>query len=143
MAEYVYPEKQTVQPGKNFILIDSVRCTKGILWHNNGSGIVTIRARSSNPCAQFSRFLVFVTSNIAVSEGQTPGAISIGLAVNGEIDQTSVAIVTPTVAEAFFNASVATYLTVANGCCTSLAIENNSDIPIDGENTKIVIVPAN
>ena len=43
MAEYVYVPVQTVAVGQNVLLEDSIPCTRGLVFHRNGSGILTLR----------------------------------------------------------------------------------------------------
>ena len=38
MAEYVYPQDQTVQDGQNVLFMDSIPCSKGYVIHRNGFG---------------------------------------------------------------------------------------------------------
>ena len=139
MAEYVYPLDQTVAAGQNVLLQDSIPCTKRYVIHRNGSGILTLRGIVNNPCAQFARYFVEFNGNIAIPEGGTPGEISLALAIDGEALQTSLARVTPTVAEAFFNVTSVAYITVPTGCCTTISVENTSGAPITVANANLVV----
>ena len=139
MAEYVYNLDQQVAAGQNVLLQDSIPCNKGYVIHRNGSGILTLRGIVNNPCAQFARYLVEFNGNIAVPEGETPGEISVAIAISGEAIQTSKARVTPTVAEAFFNVTSVANITVPAGCCYNIAIENTSDIPITVANANLIV----
>ena len=58
MAEYVYPQDQTVQDGQNVLFMDSIPCAKHYVVHRNGSGILTLRGIVNNPCAGFARYFV-------------------------------------------------------------------------------------
>ena len=89
MAEYVYPLDQTIASGNNVLLQDSIPCNKGYVIHRNGSGILTLRGIVNNPCAKFARYFVEFNGNIAVPAGETPGEISLALAIDGEALQTS------------------------------------------------------
>lgn len=139
MAEYVYPLDQTVVSGQNVLLQDSIPCGKGYVIHRNGSGILTLRGIVNNPCAKFARYFVEFNGNIAVPAGETPGEISLALAIDGEPLQTSKARVTPTVAEAFFNVICVAYITVPAGCCVTIAVENTSNIDITVANANLVV----
>ena len=77
--------------------------------------------------------------NIAVSTGGTPGPISVAIAVDGEPLPSSVATVTPTAAEAFFNVAASEYIDVTKGCCASLSIRNVSGVAIDVSNANLII----
>ena len=139
MAEYVYPLDQTVTSGQNVLLQDSIPCGKGYVIHRNGSGILTLKGVVNNPCAKFARYFVEFNGNIAVPAGETPGEISLALAIDGEALQTSLARVTPTVTEALFNVTSVAYITVPAGCCVTIAVENTSNIPIVAANSNLVV----
>lgn len=139
MAEYVYPLDQTIASGNNVLLQDSIPCNKNYVIHRNGSGILTLRGIVNSPCAKFARYFVEFNGNIAVPAGETPGEISLALAIDGEALQTSLARVTPTVAEAFFNVTSVAYITVPAGCCVTIAVENTSNIPIVAANSNLVV----
>ena len=139
MAEYVYPLDQTIASGNNVLLQDSIPCGKGYVIHRNGSGILTLRGIVNSPCAKFARYFVEFNGNIAVPAGETPGEISLALSIDGEALQTSLARVTPTVTEAFFNVTSVAYITVPAGCCVTIAVENTSNIPIVAANSNLVV----
>lgn len=139
MAEYVYAQDQNVTTGQNVLLQDSIPCNKGYILHRNGSGILTLRGIVGNPCNKFARYFVEFNGNIAVPEGGTPGEISVAIAIGGEALQTSLARVTPTVAEAFFNVTSVAFITVPAGCCATIAVENTSDQAITVANANLVI----
>lgn len=139
MAEYISIPIQTTGVGQNILLEDSIPCNRGYVIHRNGSGVLTLRGIVNNPCACFARYQVTFNANIAVPEGGTPGEISIALSQNGEALQSSLAIVTPTVAEAFFNVTSTAFIDVPKGCCYSIAVENTSDQEIDVANANLVV----
>ena len=139
MAEYVYPLDQTVQPGLNVLFQDSIPCNKGYVIHRNGSGILTLRGIVNNPCGRFARYLVEFNGNIAIPEGGTPGEISLALAIDGEALQTSLARVTPTVAEAFFNVTSVAYITVPVGCCLTVSVNNPTTVPVEVANANLIV----
>lgn len=127
MAEFVYNPIQLVQPNQNVILRDSIRCNKGYVLHRNESGIVTLRGVVNNPCGCFARYQVTFNGNIAVPEDGTVGEISVGLAIDGEPIQTSIARVTPAGTDEYFNVTSTAIITVPKGCCTTIAVENTSE----------------
>ena len=125
MALYVYNDRQIIAPNGNALLIDSISCPNGYVLHQNGFGLLTLRGIIKNCCPnQFARYEVIANGNIAVPEGGTAEAIAVALALNGEEIQTSKAIVTPAAVENFFNFTCSTIITVARGCCPSVALEN-------------------
>lgn len=126
MAEYIYNEVQTIQPGASALLSDAIPCNKGMVIHRPGSGILTIRGIVNNPCARFARYRVSFDGNIAVPEGGTAGEIQLALALSGEVLQSSIAAVTPTVAATYWNVSGFAIIDVPVGCCYEIAVENAS-----------------
>lgn len=127
MAEFVANPVQLVQPGQNVILNTAIACNKGYVLHRNESGIVTLRGIVNNPCGCFARYQCTFNGNIAVPTDGTVGPISVALAIDGEPVQTSKAIVTPTVADAYFNVTSTAIITVPKGCCFTIAVENTSE----------------
>ena len=105
-------------------LYTTIRCPKGYVYHEEGSGIVILRGIVPNPSSCFARYKVTFNGNVALPEGGTPGPIAISLSVNGEARPASIAIVTPTVAEAFFNVTSTATVDVPRGCCFSIAVRH-------------------
>lgn len=127
MSEYVYNDQQTILANQNVLLQDSIPCTKGYVYHRNGSGILTLRGIVNNSCGCFARYQVTFNGNIAVPTDGTVGPIAIALALNGEPLQTSKAIVTPAAVDEYFNVTSTAIITVPRGCCETLSIENVSE----------------
>jgi len=127
MAEFTYNPVQEVVAGGNVIFNSTIPCNKGYVLHRNESGVVTLRGIVNNPCSKIARYRVQFDANIAVPEGGTPGPISVSIAIDGEAVLTSNAIVTPTVAEAYFNVVSFAIIDVPAGCCYAIAVENTSN----------------
>jgi len=130
MAEFTNNLVQTVNPNQVVTLNTSIGCSKGYVYHRNGSGIVTLRGITNN-C--FARYQVTFNGNIAVPSTGTVGPISVSLSLDGEPILTSRAIVTPAaVAEEpptqnnFFNVTSTAIINVPNGCCFNVSVENTS-----------------
>lgn len=147
MAEYTFNPVQRVEPGQNIILNDNIPCNRGYVLHRNESGIVILRGITNN-C--FARYQVTFNGNIAVPSDQEIGAISIALAIDGEPVQTSRAIVTPAdTAEDpptptnFFNVTSTAIITVPQGCCFTVAVENTSSGTDGGVAPAILVQNAN
>jgi hypothetical protein len=84
-------------------------------------------------------YKVEFNANIAVATGGTVGPISVALQEDGETIGNAVAVVTPTVASAFFNVSLSTFIYIPCGCCVTVSVENVSDgTAIDVANANIV-----
>lgn len=141
-AEFTYNPIQEVQPNQPVLLNDSIPCSKGYVIHRNESGIVTLRGIVNNPCAKFARYQVTFNGNIAVPTGGTAGPISLAIAISGEPIATSEAIVTPTVADAYFNVTSTAIITVPTGCCFNISVENTTDTAaqaINVQNANLVV----
>ena len=136
-AEYSYPLVQTVAEDSNIVFLDGDRCCKkGYITHRSGSGVFRLKG-AGNACKTVYR--VTFNANIAVAEGGTVGAISVAFQEDGETLQNAVATVTPTVAEAFFNVSLSTFIIIPCGCCVTVSVENISDgTAIDVTNANII-----
>ena len=139
-AEYSYPLVQTVAEDENIIFLDGERaCRKGYITHRSGSGVFRLKG-AGNTCKTVYR--VTFNANIAVApaaDGGVLGAISVALQEDGETLQNAIATVTPTVAEAFFNVSLTTFITIPCGCCVTVSVENISDgTAIDVTNSNII-----
>lgn len=138
MAEFTYNPIQEVAAGQNVILNTTIGCNKGYVLHRNESGLVTLRTPSTG-CNRFGRFQVTFNGNIAVPTGETVGPISLALAIDGEPVQTSNAIVTPTVVDAYFNVTSTAIIDVPAGCCILCAVENTSATPVNVQNANLTV----
>ena len=138
-AEYSYTlaTPQTVAEDENIIFLDGERaCRKGYITHRSGSGVFRLKG-AGNACKTVYR--VTFNAKIAVATGGTVGAISVALQEDGETLQNAIATVTPTAAEAFFNVSLTTFITIPCGCCVTVSVENISDgTAIDVTNSNII-----
>lgn len=139
MAEFTYNPIQEVGVNQNVILNTTIPCNKGYVLHRNESGIVTLRGIVNNPCARSARYRVQYDGNLAVPTGETPGAISVSIAIDGEAIPTSNAIVTPTVVDAYFNVVSFAIIDVPAGCCYTISVENTSTIPINVQNSNLEV----
>ena len=119
MAEFTSTIQQ-VAAGQNAILDTDViksRCVS----HRTGSGLICVE-NSGCDCRP-ARYKVFVKANISIPTGGTVGAISLGIALNGEIVQSSIATVTPAAVGDEF--SVATEEIINAGKCpVNIAVRN-------------------
>ena len=136
-AEYSYQLAQTIAEDENIIFLDGDRaCKKGYITHRSGSGVFRLKG-AGNACKTVYR--VTFNANIAVATGGTVGAISVAIQEDGETLQNAVATVTPTVADAFFNVSLTTFIVIPCGCCVTVSVENVSDgTAIDVTNSNII-----
>lgn len=139
MAEFTYNPIQLIDAGQDAILNTTIPCNKGYVYHRNESGIVILRGIVNNPTNCYARYKVTFNGNIAVPTGETAGPISVALAIDGEALRTSNAIVTPTVADAYFNVTSTAFITVPKGCCFSVSVENTSTVSINMQNANLVV----
>lgn len=137
-VEYSRTDLQTVEADENVLFLNGDRCCrKGYIMHNDNSGIFRLKG-VSNCCKTIYR--VQFNANIAISAGGTVTPISVALVQNGEVLRNAVATVTPTVAEAFFNASFETFVELPCGCCDTISVRNiTDDTSIDVINANIII----
>lgn len=137
-AEYSNVALQTVAVDENVIFINGDRaCRKGFISHRDDSGIFFLKG-ASNGCKAVYR--VTFDGNIAVAtDGGTVEPISVSLTINGEQIGNATAIVTPTVAGAFFNVSITTFVEIPCSCCVTVSVENTSaTTAIDVTNANII-----
>lgn len=132
-CEFTNNPVQVVQPNQPVLLTTSIPCTKGYVFHRNGSGIVTLKGVTNN-C--FARYQVTFDGNIAIPNGGTVSPISVSLAIDGEPILTSKAIFTPAAAadatdtdNNYGNVTSTAIITVPKGCCFNVSVENTSTIP--------------
>ena len=130
-AEYTYAQNQLIPVGASAIFNNTIPCNRGLIYHRNESSVFVLKGAVNNPCQGFARYQITFNGNISVPEGETAGPISISLALGGESITTSNAIVTPTVAEAFFNVTSTMFADIPAGTSLTLSVENTSTIPID------------
>lgn len=137
-AEYSYPLVQTVDVDENVLFLNGNRCCrKGLIMHNDNSGIFRVKGVPNN-CKTI--YKVHFNANIAIATGGAVEPISVALVQNGEVLRNAVATVTPTVAGAFFNASLEIFIELPCGCCDTISVRNISDTTaIDVINANIVI----
>ena len=136
-AEYSAVAVQTVAVDDNILFDNGNRaCRKGFIQHRDDSGIFFLKG-ATNGCRAVYR--VTFNGNIAIAAGGTVEPISIALTINGEQLGNAIATVTPTVAEAFFNVSVTTFIEIPCGCCVTVSVENVSDTTaIDITNANVI-----
>jgi len=119
MAEYLSNQPQNVALNSPVLFSDSIPCTKGCVYHEDGTGIFILRGVTNN-C--FARYQVTYNGNISVPEGGAVTPIAVAISVNGEARPTSEAIFTPQAVDEFGNVTSTAIITVPKGCCFSVAV---------------------
>ncbi len=122
MAEYLANAVQAVALNSPVLFTASIPCTKGFVYHEDETGIFTLRGIVNNPSSCFARYQVTFNGNIAIPEGGAVTPIAVALSVQGEQRPTSRAIFTPAAVDEYGNVTSTAIITVPRGCCFSLAV---------------------
>ena len=127
---------QTVEANQSVYFTDTVVSGGCSILHRDGSGLVTIKGNTDQCRA---RYRVSFGANIAVPEGQTVGAISLAIALEGEAVPATTMTVTPAAVSEFFNVYSSIFIDVPRGCCNSVSVRNISTIPVDVQNANLIV----
>lgn len=119
MAEYLANASQTVALNGPVLFTASIPCNKGFVYHEDETGIFTLRGCTPN-C--FARYQVTFNGNISIPEGGAVTPIAVALSVQGEERPTSRAVFTPAAVDELGNVTSTAIITVPKGCCFSLAV---------------------
>lgn len=119
MAEYLANAVQSVGLNNPIIFSASIPCNRGCVYHEDETGIFTLRGVTNN-C--FARYQITFNGNIAIPTGGAVTPIAIAISVNGETRPTSTAIFTPAAVDELGNVTSTAIITVPKGCCFSVAV---------------------
>lgn len=132
MAEYLGTQAQLVSLNQPIEFSASIPCTKGYVFHEDGTGIFTLRGITNN-C--FARYQLTYNGNIAVPEGGEVTPIAVAIAVQGEPRLSSKAIFTPQAVDEFGNVTSTAIITVPRGCCFTVSVRyvdaTTEDVAVD------------
>lgn len=121
MAEYLTRDTvESVALNAPITFIDSIRCNKGYVFHQNGTGIFVLRGITPN-C--FARYEIEFTGNIAIPTGGAVTPIATAIVVSGEERVGSRAIFTPSAVDEYGNVTSRAVVDVPRGCCFTVAVE--------------------
>lgn len=121
MAEYLTRDMvESVALNAPIPFIDSIRCTKGYVYHQNGTGIFVLRGITNN-C--FARYEVEFTGNIAIPEEGEVTPIATAIVVSGEERIGSRSIFTPAAVDEYGNVTSRAIVDVPKGCCFTVSVE--------------------
>lgn len=124
MAEYLTRDAvETVALNTAIPFIDSIRCNRGYVFHQNGTGIFVLRGIVNNPNCCFARYEVEFTGNIAIPEEGEVTPIATAIVVSGEQRVGSRSIYTPAAADEYGNITSRAVVDVPKGCCFTVAVE--------------------
>lgn len=132
MAEYLTRDQvEVVALNQAVPFIDSIRCNKGYVFHQNGTGIFVLRGIVNNPTSCFARYNVEFTGNIAVPTGGDLTSIATAIVVSGESREGSRSISTPAAVDEYGNVTSRATVDVPRGCCFTVSVEYVSGIVDD------------
>lgn len=131
MAEYLAVATQDVALNNPILFTASIPCTKGYVYHEDETGIFTLRGVTNN-C--FARYKLTWNGNVQIPTGGAVTPVGIAIAVNGEPRPSSLAIYTPAAVETFGNLTNTATITVPRGCCFSVSVRYVSGVT-DGTTT--------
>lgn len=131
MAEYIEVLPQEVALNNALVFTASIPCTKGYVYHEDGTSNFTLRGITNN-C--FARYQLVWNGNVQIPTGGTVTPIGIALSVNGETRQSSLAIATPAAAEEYTNLTSTAIVTIPKGCCFNVSVRYVSGVT-DGTTT--------
>lgn len=123
-CEFLANAVQTVALNAPIIFTASIPCRKGYVYHEDETGIFTLRGITSGQC--FATYQVTFNGNIAVPTGGTipDGGIAIAIVVNGEPRLTSKAIFVPSaVGDNYGNVTSTAIIKVPRGCCFTVSVD--------------------
>lgn len=124
MAEYLTRDSvESVALNTAIPFIDSIRCNKGYVYHQSGTGIFVLRGVVNNSCGCFARYEVEFTGNISIPEGGTVTPIATAIVVSGEQRVGSRSIFTPTAVDEYGNVTSRAVVDVPKGCCFTVSVE--------------------
>lgn len=118
-CEFLANEVQNVALNAPILFTASIPCRKGYVYHEDGTGIFTLRGITPN-C--FARYQITYNGNVAIPEAGAVTAVGIAVTVNGEPRITSEAIYTPQAVNEYGNLTSTCIVTVPKGCCFSVSV---------------------
>lgn len=124
MAEYLTRDSvESVALNTAIPFVDSIRCNKGYVYHQSGTGIFVLRGVVNNSCGCFARYEVEFTGNISIPEGGAVTPIATAIVVSGEQRVGSRSIFTPTAVDEYGNVTSRAVIDVPKGCCFTVSVE--------------------
>lgn len=137
-AEYLANPVQAVDLNTPVILDASIPCTRGYVYHEDGTGVFLLRG-ITNQC--FATYQVTFNANIALPEdAEEVIPIAIAIAVSGEPRLTSRAVYTPAAADEYGNVTSTCIIKVPRGCCFTVSVEAVSGITADPTATPAPVI---
>lgn len=122
-VEYLANPVQAVALNAPVLMDASIPCTRGYVYHEDGTGIFILRGIVNNACANYTTYQLTFNGNIALPTGGTVAPIAIAITVNGEPRPTSRAIFTPAAVGQYGNVTSTAIVKVPRGCCFSVSVD--------------------
>ena len=119
MAEYLAVANQSVALNQPIIFTASIPCNSGCVYHEDETGIFTLRGRTNN-C--FARYQLTYNGNISIPETGEVTPVGVAISVNGEARPSSLAVFTPQAVDELGNVTSTAIVTVPQGCCFSASV---------------------
>ena len=127
MAEYRMNAEQTVQTNGSVVFSnDFFPCNKGLIVHQNDSGLFQVRGIVNNPCAEYGKLKINFGCNVAIPTGGTVEPITLAITVNGVTEPATTMIVTPAAVNEYNNVNREVEIPIPRGCCQNVAVTNTS-----------------
>lgn len=124
MAEYLTRDAvETVALNTPIPFLDSIRCNKGYVFHQEGTGIFVLRGIVNCPTACVARYEVEFTGNLAIPEGGAVTPIATAIVVSGEERTGSRSIFTPAAVDEYGNVTSRAVVDVPKGCCFTVSVD--------------------
>lgn len=121
-CEYIANALQTIALNSPVIFSDSIPCKRGLIYHEDGTGVFQLRGVQQ--CGKATAdYQVTFNGNIAIPEGGTVGPIALAITIGGEPIDSSRSIITPAAVDEYGNITCTKIVKVPCGCCPSMAIE--------------------
>ena len=120
-CEFLSNPVQAVSLNSPVIFTSSIPCRRGLVYHEDETGIFTLRG-ITDQC--FATYQITFNGNVALPEDSaeiTP--IALAISIQGEPRVTSRAIYSPQAVDEYGNLTSTAIVKIPRGCCFSMAVE--------------------
>ena len=140
MALYTAILDQTVEPNDSAIFTETVTaCNCGCIMHQDGTSTFKLRGATNSPNGQWIKYRVRFQGNLAIPDGETVAAVSVGIVSGGEVIPMSVTVQNPAAVEEFWHVNTEAEVLVPPVCCTDVSVRNIGTTSIDISNASVEI----
>lgn len=144
-AEYSANTLQTVQSNQPIVFTESpVPCNTGSIFHRDGSGsfLVASKVRTTGCVMYETQYEVEFNCNLAIPTGGTVEEVDLAIAIDGEVDPSSIMRLTPAAVEEFGNVGTSIIVSVPSICgCDNVSIRNINAQAVEVQNANIIFTP--